>query len=389
MDLKEFIKGEAVRQGFDYVGFITPTQSSFCKEVKEWVVNGMHGDMGWFARNIETRLDPRKLFEEIKTIIVLGVSYVPPKDYFDPKKANDPSRGIIARYALFDDYHKVIERALNNLIESIKTKCEKDSIFRAYVDTGPILERECAERGGIGYIGNNKNLITNNHGSYVFLSEIVCSIYIEPDELFSQSQQSVQSKSCNQCIRCRRACPTVALGEDGFLDSRKCISYLTIEYKGVIPDEYEEKIGNRIYGCDTCQEVCPWNRSSNIEGKISSFFSFRDDLVYPFLLDCIEITDSDFIRRFNNSPIKRIKHCGFIRNILGAIGCWGSKEALPHVVKKLFDNNEVVRATAVRAMTRIIKKNPGEKKECSIIIEKAFKEEDSSLVRGFFKSFFG
>ncbi len=247
MSLKEKIRAEALRLGFSKAGFTKPELSFPQEKLLSWLRKGMHADMEYMERNLELRLDPKKLFPGVKTVICLATNYYP---------GPVPTKGIkISRYALGKDYHRVLKKMMKKLFAFIK-KLRPEAEARFFVDSAPVLERVLAQQAGLGWIGKNTMLITREFGSWVFLSEIFINIEMEPDPPFEHN-------FCGTCDRCIKACPTQAL-RPYELDSRKCLSYITIESKGPVPEWYYEKSRGWIFGCDICQEVCPWNRKAPI-----------------------------------------------------------------------------------------------------------------------------
>ncbi|MFH1426382.1 MAG: tRNA epoxyqueuosine(34) reductase QueG [Candidatus Kerfeldbacteria bacterium] len=337
---------QAVRQGgFDVFGVLPIGPSCTVPKLVEWIDAGMHGDMGWMAREdaVGKRANPAEILPNAQSIILLGFQYTPPP--IPDELLNDPSRGIIARYALYDDYHDVVKKKLKVLAESLQQELGAFD-WKAYVDTGPFLEREWAERAGLGFVGRNSNLINFNVGSYLFLAEMIVSIDLPewkgPDNKGARG-------SCANCRNCIEACPTKAIVADKTIDSNRCISYLTIEHKGVVPEELRPLMKNRIYGCDICQEVCPWNNKKNASDKPD--FQIREDLVAPKLETLLFFDDESFRERFRKSPILRAKREGFMRNIAIALSNWGTEEAneLLRVIKKN-DPSELVRQHAELGM---------------------------------------
>ncbi len=316
--------------GFELFGVlpIGPTETG--PAFQEWLEKGMHGSMEWIAGDeaIAKRNDPREILGSIQSIMTLGFRYTPPE--ISHELLHDPSRGIIARYALYDDYHEVIAKKLKKLARAIEEK-NGDPSWKAYVDTGPILEREWAQRAGLGYIGKNSNLINYEFGSYLFLAELFFSVEMPV-------VQAKQMGSCGSCTNCMDWCPTGAIVADKTVDARKCISYLTIEHRGAIPEEIRPLMKNRIYGCDICQEVCPWNGKPKAQEKAD--FKVREDLVAPPLETLLFFDDEAFKERFRKSPIKRAKREGFMRNVSIALGNWGTHDAqlLLHEIQKRDDS---------------------------------------------------
>ena len=264
----------------------------------------------------------------------------------DPPKAlaEDPGRGQISRYAWGDDYHELIRERLLELVTFIKQTAESELKTRVCVDTAPIIEREYAQKAGIGWIGKNTNLIHWRSGSWYFLAEVLVNIVLESDTPELRG-------SCGTCTRCIEACPTDAIIEPNLLDSRRCISYLTIELKESIPKALRPEIGNWVFGCDICQEVCPWN--SKAVSTTETGFQPRDGNLTPKLLSLVGMTQEEFSRRFKGSPIKRAKRRGFLRNVLVAIGNWGTQRAVPALKDALADDEPLVRSHAAWALGRI------------------------------------
>jgi epoxyqueuosine reductase len=287
-------------------------------------------------------VDVRQLLAEAKSVISLAMNYYT----LDPPKAlaEDPARGQISRYAWGDDYHDVIRQRLSELVDFIKKTAETELKARVCVDTAPIIEREYAQKAGIGWIGKNTNLIHWRSGSWYFLAEVLINIDLESDTAPLRG-------SCGTCTRCIEACPTDAIIEPNLLDSRLCISYLTIELKESIPKALRPKIGNLIFGCDICQEVCPWN--SKAVPTDEPAFQPRDGNLTPKLLSLIGMTQQEFSRRFKGSPIKRTKRRGFLRNVLVAIGNWGEPRAVPALKDALADDEPLVRSHAAWALGKI------------------------------------
>lgn len=305
------------QSGFDLFGVLPVSAALTMPKFKEWLGEDMHGTMEWMAteRSVTRRSDPREIMPNAQSVITLAFKYTPQE--IPDTLLNDPSRGIIARYALYDDYHKVIEHKLKLLAAEMQ-KTYGAFEWKAYVDTGPFLEREWAQRAGLGFIGRNSNLIHYQLGSYLFLSELLVSI---PLPEYTHRQIG----SCGTCRNCVDNCPTGAINDDNTIDARKCISYITIEHKGAIPEWIRPLMKNRIYGCDICQEVCPWNRKPRAQEKID--FRVREDLVAPKLETLLFFDDESYRSRFAKSPIKRAKRERFMRNVAIALGNWGTQDA--------------------------------------------------------------
>jgi epoxyqueuosine reductase len=342
------IRARARDLGFDAVGIAPVRPSDHAEAYARWVAAGMHGEMAYLAREdaVAKRADPAVLVPGAKSAVVVAVNYhVPDRE---PSPAGDPSRGVVARYARNDDYHELLKTRLIGLQEWID-----DTLLpvggRAYVDTGAVLERELAQRAGLGWAGKSTMLVQPGRGTYYFLGVVLLDVELAYDEPFAADR-------CGTCSACLSACPTGALlGRDEagapVMDARRCISYLTIELRGPIPRELRPLIGNRIYGCDICQEVCPWNSFAETTSETS--FLAREGLDGPALIEWMAMTQEEFSRRFKDSPIKRTKRRGLLRNVAVALGNWGSPEAVPALAAALDDEEPLVRGHAAWALGRI------------------------------------
>jgi epoxyqueuosine reductase len=310
------IRDSALRIGFDAVGFC---QAHLGPEVRErltsFIQAGYQGDMGWLVARAEQRSHPQSLWPEARSVVVVGLSYAP-KD--DPLAVTmQRSRGAISVYARNRDYHDLIKGKLKHLAQFLVSRyaCE----VKVFVDTAPVMEKPLAQSSGLGWQGKHTNLVSHSHGSWLLLGEIYTTMQLEPDE--------TTSDHCGSCSRCLDVCPTKAFPAPYRLDATRCISYLTIEYKGSIPHDLRKAIGNRIYGCDDCLAVCPWNKfaqPTSHEQLIS-----RDDLTAPTLAKLVALDDRQFRSLFSGSPIKRIGRDRFVRNVLIAIGNSGDPALRP------------------------------------------------------------
>ncbi len=340
--LTQQIQSRAYQLGFELVGITPAEESQTIQRYREWIANGYAGKMGYLERHLPLKEDTRTLLQEAKSVISLAMNYYT----LDTPKvhAEDPGRGQISRYAWGDDYHDVIRERLLILVEYIKHTTETELKSRVFVDSGPILEREYAQKAKLGWIGKNTNLINWQTGSWYFLAEVLVSIDLE-------SVTEPLRGSCGTCTKCIEACPTDAFVAPNMLDSRLCISYLTIELKDSIPKELRPKIGNLIFGCDICQEVCPWN--SKAIPTTEPAFHPREGNLAPELLTLIDMTQEEFSKQFKGSPIKRTKRRGFLRNVIVAIGNWRSRSAVPALIKALVDKEPLVRSHAAWALGQI------------------------------------
>ena len=342
MNLTEQIKDQAQKLGFELVGIIPVEPSQTVDYYEQWLKDGYAGEMDYLERHLPLKRDLRQILPEAQSIIALAINYYT----LDPPKslAGDPSRGQISRYAWGTDYHSLIRSKLNQLATFIQRTAEEKVKTRVYVDTAPVLEREYTERAGIGWIAKNTNVINWRAGSWFFLAGILVSIKLETDA------PSLRG-SCGTCTRCIEACPTDAILAPNILDSRLCISYLTIELKGSIPGKLRPQMDNLIFGCDICQEVCPWN-SKAVPTKERDFYPRKGNFA-PKLLSLINMTQEQFSRRFRNSPIKRAKRRGFLRNVAVALGNWKNRAAVPALKKALNDDEPLVRGHAAWALGQI------------------------------------
>jgi len=339
-DPKAAIRERALALGFDAVGFAAASLGAEARaHLTEYLVRGYHGDMGWLAGRANERAEPRALWPEAKTVVVLGMNYGPSED---PLAAlAEPERGAISVYARGRDYHDVVKSRLKALARGIVEQwcCE----LKVFVDTAPVMEKPLAERGGIGWQGKHTNLVSRALGSWLFLGEIYLALELEPDQ--------PEGDHCGECRRCLDICPTGAFPAPYRLDARRCISYLTIDHKGHIDAELRPLMGNRIYGCDDCLAVCPWNKFARLTREPG--FAPRPGLAGPQLRELAGLDDAAFRARFSGSPIKRIGRNRFLRNVLIAIGNSGGRDLLGAVRPLLEDTSPLVRAMAAWAWLRL------------------------------------
>lgn len=347
-EVTERIRQKAREMGFGAVGFAPAHASAYGDAYERWIGQGMHGEMAYLAREdaVARRRDPAVLVPGARSAVVVAMEYFNPDA--DPATPADPSRGIVARYARNLDYHELIKDRLIALQDWINHELLPVH-GRAYVDTGAVLERELAQRAGLGWFGRNTMLIQPRRGSYWFLGAILLDVELAYDAPFAKDH-------CGSCGACVDACPTGALlGRDASgaprMDARRCISYLTIELRGPIPRELRPMIGNRVYGCDICQEVCPWNSFATPSSEKA--FLAREGLDGPSLIEWMTMTQEEFSARFKGSPIKRAKRRGLLRNVAVALGNWGSPEAVPALAVALNDDEPLVRGHAAWALGRI------------------------------------
>lgn len=329
------LKSFAESLGFDEFGVARPELGAAGERFGKWLAEGYDGEMAYLRRGEEKRKNPHLVLDGVESILCFRTNYYAMEkemSYIEHREIGD-----ISIYALNKDYHDVITPRLKKMEAKIQEEFE-GCRTRIYVDTGPLLEKPLAQQAGLGWIGKHTNLLTQGAGSWYFLSEILVDVALP------QSQPA--EDHCGTCRSCIDICPTKAIIAPYVLDSRRCISYLNIELKGVIPVEYRKAIGNRIYGCDDCQIVCPWN-SYAIKTDDPDFQKKQDTLN---LIDLIKIDDEMFRQKFKGSPIKRIKRRGLLRNVAVALGNSGNPQAIPPLIKVLDDEEPLIRAHAVWAL---------------------------------------
>jgi epoxyqueuosine reductase len=343
------LKDRARELGFDAVGIAQVGESRHSVFYRDWIAAGQHGEMDYLARAdaVQRRLAPSSAWPELQSAIVVALNY-----YTDGDEDGDGEAGIIARYARGRDYHKVIKSKLLQLLEWLEQETGRElPAARAYVDTGPVLERELAQRAGLGWFGRNTMLIDPKRGSYFFLGTLLVELPLEYDEPFTEDR-------CGTCNACISACPTGALlgrDENGAprIDATRCISYLTIEQRGPIPRELRPLIGNRIFGCDICQEVCPWNSPKFVALSATRDFQPRAHMQSPGLIELMTMTEEQWDTFSRGSAVRRAKRSGFLRNVAVALGNWGSADAVPALTRALDDAEPLVRGHAAWALGRI------------------------------------
>ena len=340
--VREAIRDRALAVGFDAVGFAAARLDTEARDaLGEFIARGYHGDMGWLAGTAARRGDPQTLWPEARTVVVLGVNYAPGDDPL--ALAGQCDCGVVSVYARGRDYHDTLKRRLRVLARWIEQQWP--GALKLFVDTAPVMEKPLAERAGLGWQGKHTNLVSRQFGSWLFLGEIYLSLEIEPD--------AAEDDHCGSCRRCLDACPTAAFPAPHRLDARRCISYLTIEHKGMIPAEFRSAIGNRIYGCDECLAVCPWNKFA--EAAKEPDFLPRKELTAPRLVELAALDDAGFRKLFAGSAVKRTGRERFVRNVLIAIGnaSPGGPQLVGAALGCLDDGSPLVRAAAVWALSRL------------------------------------
>jgi epoxyqueuosine reductase len=353
--MKTAIRQRALELGFDDCRFTTAAAPHSAGKFQAWLAEENHGEMAWLERQLEKRIEPQRVLAEARSVICLAASYA---QAVEGRKSRDesqtlaqdfstldprPSTGLLARYARFDDYHDVLAERLKSLTQFVNETGDASTRSLWYVDTGPILERDFAQRAGLGFVGKHTNLISRKLGNWIFLAEIITTLELEPDAL--------EKNHCGKCSRCIAACPTNAITAPFQLDARKCISYLTIELKNAIPVEFRAAIGIRIYGCDDCLAACPWNRFAR-EGSLMKSHA-RKDMEEPDLIQLLQLDEAGFKKKFADSPILRTKRRGFLRNVCVALGNTGDDSALPALEKSSRDAEPLIAEHARWAIEQI------------------------------------
>ncbi len=331
--------------GFDDCRVTTAAPPVHAADFEKWLAQRNHGEMEYLARNAHKRVEPQLVLAEAKSIITLAVSYAGNGSEVqgEAASADDLPRGVVARYARHADYHDVLGAQLKQLTKFVNQCGGFGTRSLWYVDTGPFLERDLAQRAGIGFVGKHTNLISRRLGNWIFLSEIITTLELVPDV--------PEKNRCGTCTRCITACPTQAITAPFQLDARRCISYLTIELKGSIPEELRPALGNRIYGCDDCLAACPWNRFAHAGSLMKEHA--RVDLAQPDLLELLALDDAAFKARFAQTPILRTKRRGLLRNVCVALGNVGDARALPALEKAATDSEPLLVEHALWAMEQI------------------------------------
>jgi epoxyqueuosine reductase len=345
--MKVDIRRKALESGFDDCRFTAATPPDHAVEFQKWLAEKQHGDMAYLERNAARRVNPQAVLPGARTVITLASSYHSEDGGW--RMEDGRRRGCIARYACYKDYHDVLGVRLKSLAQFVDQLGGAGVRSLDYIDTGPMLERDFAQRSGLGFIGKHTNLISRQLGNWIFLGEIITTLELEPD--------APEKNRCGTCTRCITACPTAAIKAPFQLDARRCISYLTIELKGSIPVDLRPAIGNRIYGCDDCLAVCPWNRFAR-EGSVMKQHA-QPDLATPDLLELLALDEPAFKRRFAGTPMLRTKRRGLLRNVCVALGNVGDQSALPALGKAAGDAEPLVAEHARWAIQQIQSRSEG------------------------------
>lgn len=349
--LEAALLDKALEAGFDRAAITTPERTpEISDQLTAFIENGFHGDMDWIETKRDRRAHPTALWADVKSILVLGMNYGPDHDPLDNLDRRD--RANISVYARHRDYHDVIKKRLKRVARWLHE--EHGAQVKVFVDTAPVAEKPLAQTAGLGWLGKHTNLVSTEYGSWLFLGSIFTDIELAPD--------APEIDHCGTCHSCLDICPTDAFPAPYRLDARRCISYLTIEHKGHIAEEFRAPMGNRIYGCDDCLAVCPWNKYAS--ATIESAFHARDELQAPLLTELAGLDDPAFRTLFSGSPVKRIGRDRFIRNVLIALGNSGAATAPDIVIDLLRDSSPLVRAMAVWALGRLA---PGATQELRLL----------------------
>ncbi len=339
--LRTALAAEAAALGFSAFGIAAADAAPAAgARLHQWLAEGCHGDMLWMAETADRRASPQGLWPDVRSVIMLGTSYAPA--LVPLRHADHPDTGVIAVYALGSDYHDVIKRRLKALARWL-VAAAPGSELKVFVDTAPVMEKPLAAAAGIGWQGKHSNVVSREHGSWLFLGAIYTTLDLPPD--------SAHADRCGSCTRCQTACPTNAFPAPYRLDARRCISYLTIEHKGPVPVEFRAAMGNRIYGCDDCLAVCPWNRFAQAAHEMA--FAPRAELAAPALADLLVLDDTAFRQIFAGSPIKRIGRDRLVRNALYAAGNSADARLLPVVAALRADPDPGVADAADWACIRL------------------------------------
>lgn len=339
--LKRFLIEEAKAVGFDAVAFTTPdTIPQAPQRLRQYIADGHHADMLWMEETEERRANPSVLWPEVRSIMVLAMNYGPDSNPLEVLDHKD--RAAISVYAQNRDYHDIVKGKLKHIASRFAARAGQD--VKVFVDTAPVMEKPLAQAAGLGWQGKHTNLVSRELGSWLFLGSIFTTAEIPPDE--------PDRDHCGSCRACLDACPTNAFPSPYRIDARRCISYLTIENKGPIPQEFRKAMGNRIYGCDDCLSVCPWNKFAQATSEMK--LKARDDLKAPRLADFLVLDDPSFRTLFSGSPVKRIGRDRFLRNVLIATGNSQDPSLLEHVELLLEDPAPVVRGAAIWALKQLV-----------------------------------
>ncbi len=339
--VREQIRDKALELGFDAVGFARAETSAAARGyLADFIAQGLHGDMGWMAETAERRTDPAVLWPEARTAIVVGLNYGPDHDPLVSLQQRD--RATVSVYAHGRDYHDVLKKKLRVLARWVNETFKAE--VKLFVDTAPLMEKHLAQSAALGWQGKHTNLVSRQHGSWLFLGEVLTALELEPD--------TREADHCGECRRCLDVCPTNAFPGPYRLDARRCISYLTIEHKGPIARDLRAAMGNRIYGCDDCLAVCPWNKFATATPHED--FAMRRDLDSMALAELAALDDAAFRLKFAGSPVKRTGRDRVLRNVMIAIGNSGDPSLIETARARLDDASPLVRGAAIWALSRLL-----------------------------------
>lgn len=357
LSLKRRIRERGIELGFQKVGF-APARIPQESRLAAWLRQGYHGDMAWMARDPGRRSDASRSLVGAETVVCCALNY-----YQGPPTAPSRKRGVIASYARGEDYHRVLDTKLRALAEFIEHACDVPT--KLYVDTGPLLEKAYAVAAGLGWLGKHSNLISREGSSWFFLGEILVPLPLPADP--------PESDHCGTCSRCIEACPTGAIVRPYVVDSRLCISYLTIELRGFIPRELRPSIGLRIYGCDDCQDVCPWNRFA--KKSVESAFFPREPLASMSLLALLSMSREEYLAATRHTALRRARYAGFLRNVAVALGNAGDPTALEGLAKALDHPEPLVRGHVAWALGRL-----GRAEAAGALISRLRQEDEAQVI---------
>jgi epoxyqueuosine reductase len=337
------LRARARALGFDLCRIAAPRLPQRTGEgLADWIADGQHGDMAWMAETFERRADPRALWSAVRSVVMLGVNYAPRVDPLSQLGAANV--GVVSVYARNRDYHDVMKGRLKTLAGwLVSASPQQPAQVKVFVDTAPVMEKPLAAAAGLGWQGKHTNLVSREFGSWLFLGAIFTDVALPADE--------AEADHCGSCRACLDICPTRAFPAPYRLDARRCIAYLTVEHRGHIAREFRVSIGNRIYGCDDCLAVCPWNKFArhSSEAKLVA----RDDLLAPPLAELAALDEAAFRKRFAGGPIKRLGHARFLRNVLIAVGNSGNEALASLALQRLEHPSPLVRAMAIWAAGRL------------------------------------
>ncbi len=338
--IEERLRRRASELGFDAIGITTPDAiPAAAGRLQTFLAEGLHGDMAWMAENADRRCDPRVLWPAAQSVVMLALSYAPANDPMTALAARE--RGVVSVYAKGRDYHDVLKSRLKQLASFLAQAAGAD--VKVFVDTAPLMEKPLAAAAGLGWQGKHTNLVSRHHGSWLFLGAILTTAKLLPD--------APEADHCGSCRRCLDVCPTAAFPAPYRLDARRCLAYLTIEHKGHIPHEFRAPMGNRVFGCDDCLAVCPWNKFA--EAARETRFAARAETDDPPIADLLGLDDAAFRARFAGTPVKRTGRDRVVRNALIAAGNSGDPSLFPAVSRLTDDPSPLVRAMAAWAAPRL------------------------------------